>query len=100
LKAPLDLAKTPARDVLDPGGLVKSLVVQSPDGALRIALNASQSARTQSSRYGRRTPALLRRRRASHHQIGEDVEFVARRRAAPLLGPIPGSPPLHFGDPK
>jgi len=47
----LDLAKTPEQDVLDPGGLVKSLVVQSGDGALRIALNASQSARTQSSRF-------------------------------------------------
>ena len=47
----LDLTKTPEQDVLDPGGLVKSLVVQSGDGALRIALNASQSARTQSSRF-------------------------------------------------
>ena len=47
----LDLTKTPEQDVLDPGGLVKSLAVQSGDGALRIALNASQSARTQSSRF-------------------------------------------------
>ena len=47
----LELTKTPEQDVLDPGGLVKSLVVQSADGALRIALNASQSARTQSSRF-------------------------------------------------
>jgi 4-hydroxyphenylpyruvate dioxygenase len=47
----LDLRKTQQQDVLDPGGLVKSQVVQSPDGALRIALNASQSARTQSSRF-------------------------------------------------
>jgi 4-hydroxyphenylpyruvate dioxygenase len=47
----LDLRKTGEQDVLDPGGLVKSQVVQSPDGALRIALNASQSARTQSSRF-------------------------------------------------
>ena len=47
----LDLAKAPEQDVLDPGGLVKSQVVQSADGALRIALNASQSARTQSSRF-------------------------------------------------
>lgn len=45
------LAKSPEQDVLDPGGLVKSLVVQSPDGALRVVLNASQSARTQSSRF-------------------------------------------------
>jgi 4-hydroxyphenylpyruvate dioxygenase len=47
----LDLKKTGEQDVLDPGGLVKSQVVQSPDGALRIALNASQSVRTQSSRF-------------------------------------------------
>ena len=47
----LDLRKTQEQDVLDPGGLVKSQVVQAPDGGLRIALNASQSARTQSSRF-------------------------------------------------
>ncbi len=47
----LALDKVPAQDVLDPGGLVKSQVVQSPDGAVRIILNASQSGRTQSSRF-------------------------------------------------
>jgi 4-hydroxyphenylpyruvate dioxygenase len=47
----LDLDKVPAQDVLDPGGLVKSQVVQSANGALRIILNASQSTRTQSSRF-------------------------------------------------
>jgi 4-hydroxyphenylpyruvate dioxygenase len=47
----LDLVKAQEQDVLDPGGLVKSQVVQSPDGALRIALNASQSVRTQSARF-------------------------------------------------
>ncbi|GIK80780.1 MAG: 4-hydroxyphenylpyruvate dioxygenase [Alphaproteobacteria bacterium] len=47
----LDVAKTPAQDVVDPGGLVKSQVVQSADGSLRIALNASQSPRTLSSRF-------------------------------------------------
>jgi 4-hydroxyphenylpyruvate dioxygenase len=47
----LDLRKTEEEDVLDPGGLVKSQVVQAPDGAVRIALNASQSTRTQASRF-------------------------------------------------
>src|ERR1700677_3257096 len=47
----LELDKVPMQDVLDPGGLVKSQVVQSPDGAVRIILNASQSSRTQSSRF-------------------------------------------------
>lgn len=47
----LDLKKAGEQDVLDPGGLVKSQVVESPDGALRLVLNASQSAHTQSSRF-------------------------------------------------
>jgi len=47
----LDVEKTVEQDVLDPGGLVKSQVVHSPDGRLRIVLNGSQSNRTQSSRF-------------------------------------------------
>ncbi len=47
----LDVTKTPQLDVIDPGGIVRSQVVQSPDGALRIALNASQSQQTLSSRF-------------------------------------------------
>ena len=47
----LDLSKTPEQDVLDPGGLVKSQVVQAGDGALRVVLNASQSKHAMSSRF-------------------------------------------------
>src|SRR5204863_3023478 len=47
----LDLEKVPVQDVADPGGLVKSQVIESPDGSIRIILNASQSQRTQSSRF-------------------------------------------------
>jgi 4-hydroxyphenylpyruvate dioxygenase len=47
----LDVGKTAEQDVLDPGGLVRSQVVQSADGGLRIVLNGSQSSRTQSSRF-------------------------------------------------
>ena len=47
----LDLEKMPAQEVADPGGLVQSQVVESTDGALRFVLNASQSQRTQSSRF-------------------------------------------------
>jgi 4-hydroxyphenylpyruvate dioxygenase len=47
----LDLKKIPAQDVADPGGLVRSQVIESPDGRLRVILNASQSQRTQSSRF-------------------------------------------------
>ena len=47
----LDVTKAPVQDVADPGGLVKSQVIQSRDGSLRIILNASQARRTQSSRF-------------------------------------------------
>jgi 4-hydroxyphenylpyruvate dioxygenase len=47
----LDVKTTPQLDVIDPGGVVRSQVVQSLDGALRIALNASQSQQTLSSRF-------------------------------------------------
>ena len=47
----LDVQKTPQVDITDPGGIVRSQVVETADGTLRIALNASQSPRTQSSRF-------------------------------------------------
>lgn len=46
-----DLTKTPLLDITDPGGIVRSQVVETTDGALRIVFNASQSRRTQSSRF-------------------------------------------------
>jgi 4-hydroxyphenylpyruvate dioxygenase len=47
----LHVTKTPQLDVIDPGGIVRSQVVQTDDGALRIALNASQSQQTLSSKF-------------------------------------------------
>lgn len=47
----LEVRKTPQLDITDPGGIVRSQVVETPDGMLRIAMNASQSNRTQSSRF-------------------------------------------------
>jgi 4-hydroxyphenylpyruvate dioxygenase len=47
----LDVTKTPGQDVIDPGGIVRSQVVKTADGALRIVLNGSQSNRTLSSRF-------------------------------------------------
>jgi 4-hydroxyphenylpyruvate dioxygenase len=46
-----DVDKTPQLDVIDPGGIVRSQVIQNGDGTLRIALNASQSQQTLSSRF-------------------------------------------------
>jgi 4-hydroxyphenylpyruvate dioxygenase len=60
----LDVTKTPQLDVIDPGGIVRSQVVQTADGALRIALNASQSQQTLSSRF-------------LSHYVGPGVQHIA-----------------------
>jgi 4-hydroxyphenylpyruvate dioxygenase len=60
----LDVTKTPQLDVVDPGGIVRSQVVETADGALRIALNASQSQRTLSSRF-------------LTHYVGSGVQHIA-----------------------
>jgi 4-hydroxyphenylpyruvate dioxygenase len=40
-----------AQDVIDPSGLVQSQALQSPDGAFRLTLNASDARETLSSRF-------------------------------------------------
>ncbi|MCB8881526.1 sugar phosphate isomerase/epimerase and 4-hydroxyphenylpyruvate domain-containing protein [Acidisoma cellulosilytica] len=47
----LDLNKTDGQDVADPGGLVRSQVIQNDERSLRIVLNGSQSRRTLSGRF-------------------------------------------------
>ena len=47
----LNVTKTSQVDLIDPGGIVRSQVIHSQDGALRIALNASQSQHTFPSRF-------------------------------------------------
>jgi 4-hydroxyphenylpyruvate dioxygenase len=47
----LDTKKLPVQDVVDPGGLVKSQVIESPDGRMRIVFNGSPSQRTLSARF-------------------------------------------------
>ncbi len=46
-----DMTKTPELDIADPAGLVRSQVVRNADGAVRIALNGSQSHRTLAARF-------------------------------------------------
>ena len=60
----LDVTKTPQVDINDPGGMVRSQVIESADGALRIAMNGSQSQRTQSSRF-------------LHEYFGSGVQHIA-----------------------
>ncbi|HEX2137240.1 MAG TPA: TIM barrel protein [Microvirga sp.] len=47
----LEVRKTPVQNVVDPGGVVQSQVVETEDGCFRLALNASQSRQTLSSRF-------------------------------------------------
>ena len=47
----LDVAKTPGLDIPDPGGLVRSVVVQNASRSLRLVLNGSQSQHTASARF-------------------------------------------------
>ena len=47
----LDVAKTPGLDIPDPGGLMRSLVVQNRDRSLSLVLNGSQSQQTASARF-------------------------------------------------
>lgn len=60
----LEVRTTPAQAVIDPGGVVQSQAVESPDGALRLILNASQSRQTLSSRF-------------LHEFLGSGVQHVA-----------------------
>ena len=47
----LDVTKTPGLDIPDPGGLVRSLVVQNASRSLSLVLNGSQSQHTASARF-------------------------------------------------
>ena len=47
----LDMRATPVVDVIDPGGLVQSQALATADGALRLALNATQSHQTRAARF-------------------------------------------------
>jgi len=46
-----DLAKIAPAEIVDPGGVVSSQVIEAADGGLRLVLNASQSPRTQSAKF-------------------------------------------------
>lgn len=47
----LELDPAAEVDLVDPGGLVQSQALQSPNGAMRIVLNSSRASRTMSSRF-------------------------------------------------
>ena len=45
------MGKQPGVDVVDPGGLVRSQAIETPDGALRITLNGAETGRTFAGRF-------------------------------------------------
>ncbi|HZT86592.1 MAG TPA: TIM barrel protein [Stellaceae bacterium] len=47
----LEVRKTPVQDLVDPGGIVHSQVVETADGRFRLVLNASQSRQTLAARF-------------------------------------------------
>lgn len=47
----LDAQKTSMVDIIDPAGLVRSQVVESPDGRLRITLNGAENRNTLAGRF-------------------------------------------------
>ena len=46
-----EMRKTPMVDIIDPAGVVRSQVVESTDGALRITLNGAENRRTLAGRF-------------------------------------------------
>ena len=86
----ITLEKTAVVDVVDPGGLVQSQALTAPDGALRLAFNASQSQQTLASRF------LTDRFGAGFHHAAfatDDIFATAaslQARGVALL-PIPGN---------
>ena len=46
-----DVEKRPMVDVIDPGGVVRSQAIESPDAALRVTLNGADTTRTLAGRF-------------------------------------------------
>lgn len=89
-----ELRKTPPQDVLDPGGIVRSQVVESADGVLRLVLNASQSRHTQAARF------LAERLGSGVQHIAfatKDIFAVARRLRTNGVAVLP-IPEIYYED--
>ncbi len=75
-----DLAKRPIVDVIDPGGIVRSQVIEAPDRAMRFTLNGAETDRTIAGRFvaGRLGSAV------QHIAFATDDIFEAATRLADL----------------
>lgn len=82
--------KSPMIDILDPDGLVRSQVVASADGALRLTLNGAQSSRTFAGGFVQRNfGSGIQHLAFSTPDIFSTATALARCKFAPLS--IPGS---------
>ncbi len=89
-----DLAKTPVIEIADPLGLVQTRALESPDGALRLVLNASPGSRTLSARFvqGYHGAGL------QHIALATDDIIASARRLRSLGLPILPIPPNYYED--
>ena len=76
-----DVAKRPVVDVVDPGGIVRSQVIESPDAALRLTLNGADTDRTVAGQFvaGRLGSAV-------QHVAFETSDILATARTLADLG--------------
>lgn len=89
-----DLSKTPVIEIADPLGLVQTRALESPDGGLRLVLNASPGSRTLSARFvqGYHGAGL------QHIALATDDIIASARRLRSLGLAILPIPPNYYED--
>lgn len=93
-RAIFDTAKTPVVDVVDPGGLVRSQAIESPDGSFRITLNGAENRRTLAGHF------IAERYGAAIQHVAfacADIFAAADALTANGFSPLP-IPPNYYDD--
>jgi 4-hydroxyphenylpyruvate dioxygenase len=89
-----EMQKTPMVDIIDPSGVVRSQVVEAPQGSLRITLNGAENRRTLAGHFIAETFGS-----GIQHLAFETAEIFATAAALKANGfrPLPISP-NYYGD--
>lgn len=89
-----EMQKTPMVDIIDPSGVVRSQVVEAPQGSLRITLNGAENRRTLAGHFIAETFGS-----GIQHLAFETADIVATAAALKANGfrPLPISP-NYYGD--
>lgn len=85
--------KQPAVDVVDPGGLVRSQVIESEDAALRLTLNGAENPRTLAGHFVAKSLGSS----IQHLALASDDIFASAARMA-RLGFVPLELPANYYD--